>query len=118
MSLINFTCRSCGAKCWSYDRDVVSRIRVAARLCSSCDRCAAEDDVRARFGAVVRREQVRLAPAQEEQLPTTLGLVLAALIVLTASAVFVAEFAVEACLIGAILAGIGWFAQIAGRFLA
>ena len=117
MSLINFTCRSCGAKCWSYDRDVVSCIRVAARLCSSCDSCA-EEDVRVRFGAVVRREQVRLAPAQEEQLPTTLGLVLAALIVLTASAVFVAEFAVEACLIGAILAGIGWFAQIAGRFLA
>ena len=127
MSLINFTCRSCGARCWPCDRDVVSRIRVAARLCSSCDRCA-EEDVRVRFGAVVRRETARVVEgrygpqvkpfAGAATPPGALGYVLAALVVAAVVAGFARPAAVDGLLVGAIAAGVLWFGQLLSKFLA
>ncbi len=115
MSTLTYACRCCGARVWSMDRDVAARIRARASLCNLCDADAA-DDVRARFGAVVRREAARVAPV--EPLPSALGFVLAGCVVLAVAAVVVAPFAVEAFTVGAIVAGIAWFAQLAGRFLA
>lgn len=113
--IANFICRDCRAKCWCDDGDPVSRIRLKHRICAPCNR-AALDDVRARFGAVVRREAARVAPV--EPLPSALGFVLGALVVAALVASLVRPGAVDGLLSGAIVAGIAWFAQLAARFLA
>lgn len=114
MTTLTYACRCCGAHVWSMDCDVAARIRASASLCALCDADAA-DDVRVRFGAVVRRETARLQPVPEP-LPEFLGKFGFALVFAAALSALVAPVLSTAFVVGGGVAWLFWFAQLVGRF--